>query len=315
MIVVISTKSDSHATTVLQELDRLGEPATLLDLSEFPLHSRLSIGYSNPEPALFHWNGAGSTIDFSQVKSIWWRRPQPYQHDPALTDTASIQFALNEASEAVSGLWHSLDCFWINDPHRDAAAHRKVYQLQIARQLGIPVPETLVTNDPDRARQFCAIHEKAICKAFSATQTHWRETRLVTDQEIANFDAVRFAPVIFQRYVEAVYDLRITVIGNQIFPAAIHSQQTEYKIDCRMDIGSAKIEPVTIPPPVMTQLRSYMKKLGLVYGAIDMRLQPDGTYVFLEINPAGQFLFIEAETKQPMVRALADALANPPPAS
>ena len=82
-----------------------------------------------------------------------------------------------------------------------------------------------------------------------------------------------------------------------------------------MDIGSAKIEPVTIPPPVMTQLRSYMKKLGLVYGAIDMRLQPDGTYVFLEINPAGQFLFIEAETKQPMVRALADALANPPPAS
>jgi glutathione synthase/RimK-type ligase-like ATP-grasp enzyme len=296
---------------VLQELDRIGEPATLLDLSQFPFHSRLSIGYSNREPALFHWSGAGPAIDFSQVKSIWWRRPQPFQHDPALTDAANMQFALSEASEAVSGLWHSLDSFWINDPHRDAAAHRKVYQLQVARQIGMPLPETLVTNDPERARQFIYQHEKVICKAFSATQTHWRETRLVTDQELANIDAVRFAPVIFQRYVEAVYDLRITVIGNQIFPAAIHSQQTEYKIDCRMDIGSAKIEPVTLPPQVMAQLRCLMKKLGLVYGAIDMRLQPDGTYVFLEINPAGQFLFIEAETRQPMARALAETLADP----
>lgn len=148
-----------------------------------------------------------------------------------------------------------------------------------------------------------------ICKAFSATETNWRETRLVGEEELANLGNVRFAPVIFQRYIEAAYDLRITVVGGEIFPTAIYSQETAYAIDCRIDIGRARIEAVSIPEPVQTKLHTLMDALGLVYGAIDMRLQPDGTYVFLEINPAGQFLFIENVTKQPIAHSLAGSLA------
>ena len=134
--------------------------------------------------------------------------------------------------------------------------------------------------------------------------------RLVKDQELAQIDAVRYAPVIFQEYVPALYDLRVTVIGRQIFAAAIHSQETAYTVDCPMDIGRARMKAVELPEAVRNQLFALMDTLGLVYGAIDLRLRPDGTCVFLEVNPAGQFLFIEAATGQPIAHTLAQTLVR-----
>jgi len=63
-----------------------------------------------------------------------------------------------------------------------------------------------------------------------------------------------------------------------------------------------------LPPDTATKLHELMNRLGLVYGAIDLRLTPDGRYVFLEINPAGQFLYIEKATGQPITAALAQTL-------
>ena len=51
-----------------------------------------------------------------------------------------------------------------------------------------------------------------------------------------------------------------------------------------------------------------MQHLHLEYGAIDMRLTPDGDYVFLEINPNGEYLYVEQATGLPISRALAEHL-------
>ena len=98
--------------------------------------------------------------------------------------------------------------------------------------------------------------------------------------------------------------MRITVVGDEIFAAEVHSQQTRYKVDMRMDINNASIVPAKLPEEVEDCLHRLMA-LGLVYGAIDMRRRPDGTHVFLEINPAGQWLFIEEKTEQPISEAIA----------
>jgi len=124
-------------------------------------------------------------------------------------------------------------------------------------------------------------------------------------------DAVRLAPVIFQAYVPAEVDLRVTVVGDHLFPAAIHSQSTDYPVDFRMSLGQARTEPAELPADVHCQLKVLMDRLGLVYGAIDMRRTPQGEYVFLEINTAGEFLFIEERTGQSISRALAEWLATP----
>ncbi len=219
-------------------------------------------------------------------------------------------FAANEANEALSGIWHSLDAFWVNDPGRDQIAHRKAFQLSVAQDVGLRIPHTLITNDPAEARAFVDArgYRSVIYKSFSATQRDWRETRLLRPEELDLLDNVRYAPVIFQEYVEAVYDLRVTVVGREIFAVAIHSQETEYKVDFRMDIASARIEAVALPQEVERGLHALMARLGLVYGAIDMRLTPDGRYVFLEINPAGQWLFVEQPSGQPIADAMARLL-------
>ena len=114
--------------------------------------------------------------------------------------------------------------------------------------------------------------------------------------------------MIFQSYIEADVDLRITIVGDKIFAAAIHSQDTSYKVDFRMDIGAAKVEAATLPSDVEAKLLALMRRLCLVYGAIDMRRRPDGSHVFLEINPAGQWLFIERQTGQKITEELAAKL-------
>jgi glutathione synthase/RimK-type ligase-like ATP-grasp enzyme len=103
---------------------------------------------------------------------------------------------------------------------------------------------------------------------------------------------------------------RITIIGEKVFPAAIHSQQTDYPVDSRIDFANAKVEAVEIPDKVESQLLDLVGRLGLRYGAVDMRLTPDGKYVLLEINPAGQFRYIEAATGQPMTATMAALLLS-----
>lgn len=313
MIVAIAHSEDSHTTAVMSELKRMGAAATILDLANFPRQMQLEARYGNGTGRAYTLGlPGGEQIALSDCRSIWWRRPQPFRLHEDIQDPTSMQFAMAETSEAFAGLWPSLDVFWINHPTLDGAAHHKLFQLRIAQEVGLSVPETLVTNDPVLAREFVTRHgiDRTIYKAFSGTHDAWRETRLVKEREVSLIDSVRYAPVIFQEYIEAEVDLRITVVGSDIFPAAIHSQETTYPVDFRMDMANAKIEAHKLPAAIEEGLLALMAKLGLVYGAIDMRRTPDGEYVFLEINPAGQWLFVEARSEQPITKCLAALLAN-----
>ena len=119
---------------------------------------------------------------------------------------------------------------------------------------------------------------------------------------------MRYAPVIIHEYVPADVDLRVTVVGSEVFPAAIHSQDSAYPVDFRMDMANTRIEADELPADVSERLLELMARLGIVYGAIDLRRTPDGRHVFLEVNPAGQWLFVELATEQPIAAAVAREL-------
>ncbi len=312
-VLVVSHQRDEHAEAVVREIERLGGDVAVLDLSLFPAQAQLAMRYDCCGGQRSTWTDpVNGELELSQVGAVWWRRPQLPQVSEDIRSEGHRQFAASEAHEAVAGLWNLLDADWVNQPDRDVVAHRKAYQLRVAQSVGLTIPVTVVTNDPAEARRFADArgYRNVIYKSFSATEAHWRETRLLKEEEVALLDSVQYAPVIFQEYVEAVYDLRITVVGREAFAAAIHSQQTSYPVDFRMDIASARIEAVSLPAAVTDRLLALMDRLGLVYGAIDMRLRPDGSYVFLEINPAGQWLFVEQETLQPVAAALARHLVD-----
>jgi glutathione synthase/RimK-type ligase-like ATP-grasp enzyme len=314
-VLILAPEADEHARVVAAEIEVLGGRADVVDTSLFPERAQVIARFDacpeGPRRALAIELDRGR-IDLDQVGAAWWRRPQTPSPSATLIRPDHRLFAANETHEALRGLWHAMNVFWVNDPGRDEVASRKLLQLRVAQEVGLEIPATLITNDVAEARRFLDAHGDGavICKAFSATEQQWRETRLVGEGELAQLDNVRYAPVIFQGYVPAEVDVRVTVVGRELFAAAIHSQESAYKVDFRMDMGNTHIDAEELPSQTSKHLFDLMGRLGLVYGAVDLRRTPDGRYVFLEINPAGQWLFVEAATRQPIANALARLLVD-----
>lgn len=313
-VLVLSEPGDDHATTVMAALRRHhGVTAHLVDLSRFPRELALTmVWHDDGSTSTPRIAGPGAEVPLSECRVAWWRRPQPLGLHDELVDPTHRQFALLESHHALAGVWSSLAATWVNRPDRDDAASHKPYQLDAARRIGLEIPRTLVTNDPDAARTFAADlgPERTVYKAFGGTEDAWRETRVLRPGEVALLDRVRFAPLILQEYVPAAVDLRVTVMGPKVFASAIHSADAAYAVDYRADLDGVEVEAFDLPEEVIERLHELMRRLGLVYGAIDMRLTPEGRYVFLEINPAGQWRFMEARTGQPMTEAFAGLLAR-----
>lgn len=304
MILIVSHAGDDHAATVRRHLDQRGYPVLLMDTASYPqtvaVVHRLS---NNGQEAEFR--GCCETVSLSECHAGWWRRPQPFTLDPQLASSSSA-FAYSECHEAISGLWHALEITWMNPPWLDEVAHHKPYQLAVAASVGLAIPKTLITNDQDVARGFVREigRERTIYKTFLASERCWRETRLLREEEVPLLDAVRLAPVIFQEYVPAVADLRVTIIGDHIFAAAIRAS-SHYHVDYRMNIDAATFEPTEIDVDTQMRLRQFMSRLGLIYGAIDLRRTESGEHVFLEINPSGEWLFVEERTGLAISSAMA----------
>jgi hypothetical protein len=305
-VLIVSFLEDVHTQAVMAALAAESDGAVeLLDLSEFPCRLSLSMAFDGGAHEFTVRRKDGGSLDLSEVGAVWWRRPRPFALPAAVSDPAHRRFAHSEAATFFQGLYRSLNAFWVNDPVRDAAAAHKPWQLTLAQAVGLEIPPTMMTNDPELARQFWRKHpDEVIFKQFLALPDSWRETRRLGADEERFVEAVRWAPVIFQRRVEATADLRVIVIGNEVYAAAADVREQAYPLDVRMN-PDARYEPNELPAVIKDRLRALMLRLGLEYGAIDLRLTPEGRHVFLEINPAGQFLYIEMATGQKITAALA----------
>ncbi|GAB1858473.1 ATP-grasp ribosomal peptide maturase [Flavobacteriaceae bacterium MHTCC 0001] len=308
MILILSNHEDLHVQEVTKYLPQ--HSYLILDLSQIPKQQHIAISYQNEFKAVLLDEHGNILTDLTQYKSFWWRRPQLYNLHEEIKSTEFINWTYQELEETIFGLWQSLEGNWLNDPNYDDYASRKVYQLRVARNIGFLIPATIITNSKHALDNYRATQmtKNIIFKPFHGNEQHWRETRILSTEDEQQIENLKFSPVIFQDYIEATVDLRITVVDGKIFPAEIHSQTSKYKVDFRMDMKNVTVKAHKLPKEIRLKILELMKRLNLVYGAIDMRLTPNGDYVFLEINPAGQWLFIESETKQPIAKAIADYL-------
>jgi len=309
-VLIFSEPTDVHAQSVMRELARIGETDVhLIDFRNMPQRMSVNMAISNGHGAGFELVlPDGKALRMDSVTACWWRRPQAFTLPQGMAPHAH-HFALTELSTAFQGMWQCSDALWVNDVVKDAAAAHKPWQLDMARRIGLSIPDTLITTDPENVRAFWeARGGEVIYKPFLQTFHSWRETRRLKEEELALLDSVRLAPVIFQSLVPGAADLRVTVIGDEVLPAAVDIRKMEYKLDVRLN--QQAYEKHDLPPAVSAKLLELMRAIGLHYGAIDLRLTPDGEYVFFEVNPAGQFLFVEHACGLPISAVLAGHLAQ-----
>lgn len=311
MILAVTYPGDEHASPVLGALANQGAEVTLLDFSELPRHGSFVLAYGEEGTRELRLAGKGP-VAVSRVSAVWWRRPLPLRASRRL-GRAHAAFAIRQAGDALMGFLAlaTRHARFVNHPWRDEVASLKTFQLAAAERAGLPVPRTLVTSDPGEARRFLRACGKAgaVHKAVHATPADWRRTQRVTPHDRSQLRVIRHAPVILQERIPGT-DVRVTIVGNRLFPAEIDARRSDSPDDYRGFEEQCRIAPCALPGGVERGLRALMRDLGLSFGAADLRRRRDGSWCFLEINPSGQWGFVEERTGQPITAALASLLAG-----
>ena len=319
MIVIGAKDDDPHARKVAQILEaKHGREVFVFDTSTFPgsvsLAAQYGPGTVNGASQVSLITATGRRMALEDVTAFWWRRPQAMEIDARITDPTARSFAFQECVSALYGVLECCDVLWVNNIQNDTAAEYKPFQLKVAAELEFEVPATLITNLPEELVAFWQEHRgSVIYKAFNQRGTLWRPTRLLTEQDFAMLDNVRYAPVIFQAMVPGIRDVRITFIGGRVFATEFDIENLS-EVDYRMRMTELPCRPHALPDAMEEKVQRLMQYLALEYGGIDFRLTSDGRYVFFEVNTAGEFMFLEDRTGQPLAEAMAAHLALGRPA-
>jgi hypothetical protein len=309
-VLILSCPQDLHAHAVCEAIERKGSRALILYTTDFPSRAGLTVIPHGHRPTLA-WQADEKWHLGRECVSVWVRRTF-FAATPAEFD-ADDRLTIERECREMRRAFLSLLCpraLWVNPLRCESG---KTAQLAVAARLGFRIPPTLVSNDPAEILAFVRRARTAVVfKTFNALVP----TTIVTPEMLADPDLLRWTPGIYQHYVPKAYELRATVIGRRIFTVKINSQETQRgRIDWREAqrrqrgrAGDLTFEPAVLPAAVAERCLHLMRSLGLVYGAIDLIVTPEAEHVFLEVNPAGQFLWAESEAGLPLLDALSSML-------
>ncbi|NLE06010.1 MAG: hypothetical protein GX638_14590 [Crenarchaeota archaeon] len=262
---------------------------------------------------------AKRSISFNEISSIWFRRPVTPIIENSVASKENQIFATDECRALLDGIWSTLNCFWISKPTSIYRAENKLFQLKIASEAGFSIWPTLITNSPKSLNAFYQNQKNIIYKPIRrgrierSTYTGLIFTNKITSDHEILFDNIKLAPGIFQKHIPKNVEIRVTVIGQKVFAVEIHSQENPTTlIDWRRIDSRSLFHKIHFLPSNVEQLcRNLVQKLDLQFGAIDLILTPSGEYIFLEINPNGQWAWIQQLCEElPLRETLVDLLLS-----
>jgi MvdD family ATP-grasp ribosomal peptide maturase len=323
-VLIITFSEDNQCISLVQKaLEAENTDVYRFDSDLYPIETLLSLTETNQGREMILSTAQGE-LDLDELDAVWYRRFRVAQKLPEEMETRLREPSMQESRTVLTGLLASFDCFTLDPYYKIRVAANKQLQLNVARKVGIEIPSSLTTNDPGKVRMFYKTCKSGmVAKALSsfAVEKDGVETVMfttpMTDKDLEDMDGLSLCPMTFQELIPKKVELRITIIGKQIFSAAIDSQASESaQIDWRQDgLGLVKKwENYPLPKEIQSKLLALMDYFGLNYGAIDVIVTPDNRFVFLEINPGGEFFWLELyNPKFPLSNAIANLLLNKAP--
>lgn len=324
-IVLLITHSKDYYTIdrVKGAVSRKGYRPYRFNTDKFPQDLKLAIHLDRSDPVLSLEDGDQKIIiDSKDIYSVWFRKiGSPYideKMDPVLRDGC-----IKESKEVLEiflkelNAGNSVRC--IDHPATVRKVENKLYQLKTAQAVGMRIPKTLITNNPRQLKEFYR-HMKGNIVAKMLTpltismkgNTPFVFTSRVGPEDLENAEMLRYSPMAFQEFVDKDYELRVIYVDGRLFTGAIQtnvfSQET---VDWRAANHSEfKWQNFTMQGEFSDKIQAFMKKVGLSFGALDVIVKPDGEFVFLEVNPTGEWGMLERDLNLPISEAIADALTH-----
>lgn len=309
-VLIIAPADDLHAKAVQHWVHREGGEAFILDFARYPAEIDLSSFSHIPPESEVRWGS--HRYQCADLSGLWLRRYRAARREvPQQTGGGSHPFAGRERIAAFEGwveLAEAAGVHVVNRPDRERRAANKLALPRACAALGIPTPQTLSTNSPDVAAAFVRHTEirgaGVVYKAHTATDV-LIPTRRWTRADRDALGMLRNAPVMFQEYLPGP-NLRVTVIRDEVFIAEVRSELPNTECDWRQEVFNE-----TVPmqnEAVQQQAKAICRYYGLAYCALDFRGDSRGNFCLIDVNPGGQFLFVEIRTGYPIARAVARAL-------
>jgi MvdC family ATP-grasp ribosomal peptide maturase len=316
--VLLLTHSGDFYTVdlVAQALARRGVRPIRFNTDLFPSLVKLSSRAGDERAALL-FTETGEPTSADEVRAVWARK----LWSPRMANDLDESYRMMCVSESVAALDGFLDALhdarWINDLDRQRDAENKQRQLRLATRAGLRVPRTLVTNDPGAARQFFAETEgQTVAKLLRPLHVSMEAnkpfvyTNRIREQDLAEAEALRHCPMVFQELIPKAYELRVACVAGEAFAGMLDATGTSRgHTDWRRAAPEeCRWQKVQLPSEVASSLQALMSELGLVFGAVDLIYTPSGEYVFLEVNPSGEWGMLERDLGLPISEAIAKAL-------
>jgi hypothetical protein len=308
-IILVTTAHDLAADLIVFHLRRRGADFVRFNQEDFP--GQASLVWRGPATPATITLGA-DLIDCTEIRSAWFRYPvAPSATRPE--QQSYLGFVINEAAGFLSGFLETMPWFWMNRPSAAALAGNKLRQLACAPQLGLTIPPTLVTNSGQAAKDFVQ-ERQSIAKTVNNSGYTDAGTRYVIYTTAVTVDdltgeSVGASPVVFQQRIGKAFDLRVTVVGTRVFAVRIHTENDEGTVDWRAIEPSRLVyERYCLPAAIEKSCVDLVRAFLLTFAALDFIVTPDGEHVFLEINPSGQWGWLEQATELPITDAIVDRL-------
>jgi len=301
-IVVIGNPSEDMVSDIHDELKRRGRAVELVQTQDLPGTVRFGLSLGSAIDGFFALPD-GRRLAFESVKSIYQRAG--FDAGETIEDYTreEADYASNATLSAFTVVLNTIDAMVVNRPVYSGSNASKPYQIGLVEQHGFSVPRTLVTNQPDAAREFYETHGgNVIYKSISYVRSI---VKRMNEEDLDRLDTLERCPVQLQECVDG-RDIRVHVVGpDQLFAHFIVADESDYRYD-----KQAQIRAHTLPEPVRRQCFALARALGFVLAGIDLRVTPKGRYYCFEVNPSPAFSWYEVRTKQPITATLCDVLEN-----
>lgn len=323
ILIITHTQDNFSIEKVTEYIEQNGFRVIRFDVDLYPLQNKLTTVFQNGK-WITMLETAENTYRLDDIAAVWYRRA--YNIGNGLKEELEPKFfgaAMGEIRNTLFGFLESIDAYSLGKPSVYRRLDSKEEQLKVASKIGFKIPETCISNNPDEAKKFILKHKNVIGKmqtGFAIYEDGVENvvfTNVIKEENLEELDSLMYCPMQFQRKIEKKKELRITVVGHDIYAFEVDSQQfDDAKVDWRKD-GVNLIDKwvrTELPAEIESKIIELLDVYHVDYGAIDVIVSPEDEYYFIEINAAGEFFWLDNLTEDNLIsKSIADILCDKAP--
>ncbi|WP_417197729.1 MvdC/MvdD family ATP grasp protein [Bizionia sp.] len=316
-VLIISNKSDITSDFIVKSLRENSIEFYRFNTEELTKSVTFSLDFSSSSYQIIDSKFERS-FNLQEFTSVYYRRPELPVFNSVELSIGEINFVKNEFIYALEGIYKLLrNAYWISPLYSIREAENKIYQLDIAKALGFKIPNSIITDSYKQVSLFFKENkEECVIKPIKSGLIEDNTDSKVVFTNVLksvpeNKQKISFAPNYLQSHIFKKGDIRVIVVGDKIFATLIHSQEySTTKVDWRKGEMNLYHEKINLPEDIKIKCIALLRTLKLRYGAIDFILDNNGNYIFLEINPNGQWAWIEKQTGYKITQEIVNLLQN-----